>query len=131
MLAGIVEFTTATVAVYLAWQRTRPVERPTTRTIRWTGRTLVATYPLLALAYLTDRMGAFVEPVFFVCFSVMVLVELAEPDRDGLATRISALATDTRLAAHGTPGRAAAPETDRRGAPRPCGPGARTAPRLR
>ena len=81
VLAGIAEFTTATIAVYLAWQRTRPVERPTTRTIRWTGRALVAAYPLLAYAYLTDRLGAFVEPIFFVCFSVMVLVELLEPDR--------------------------------------------------
>jgi len=79
VLAGIVEFATATVAVYLAWQRTRAVERPTTRAVRWTGRTLVAAYPLLGLAYLTDRMGAFVEPVFFLSFSVMVLVELAEP----------------------------------------------------
>jgi len=26
-------------------------------------------YPLLAVAYLTDRFGAFVEPIFFVCFS--------------------------------------------------------------
>ena len=69
MLAGIVEFATATVAVYLAWQRTRPVERPTTRIVRWTGRTLVAAYPLLGYAYLTDRMGAFVEPIFFICFS--------------------------------------------------------------
>ena len=79
VLAGIVEFATATVAVYLAWQRTRPVERPTTRAIRWTGRTLVAAYPLLALAYLTDRLGAFVEPVFFVCFSVMVSSSWSSP----------------------------------------------------
>jgi hypothetical protein len=83
VLAGIVEFATATVAVYLAWQRTRPVERPTTRVIRWTGRALVGAYPLLGLAYLTDRMGAFVEPIFFVCFSVMAFVELAESDRGG------------------------------------------------
>jgi len=85
VLAGIVEFATATVAVYLAWQRTRAVERPTTRAVRWTGRTLVAAYPLLGLAYLTDRMGAFVEPVFFLSFSVMLLVELAEPDAGGTA----------------------------------------------
>jgi hypothetical protein len=83
VLAGIVEFATATVAVYLAWRRTRPVERPTTRVVRWTGRALVGAYPLLGLAYLTDRMGAFVEPIFFVCFSVMAFVELAEPDRGG------------------------------------------------
>jgi hypothetical protein len=79
--SGILEFTFATVAVYLAWQRTRSVERPTTRAVRWTGRTLVAAYPFLAIAYVTDRFGAFVEPVFFVCFSVMAAVELLEPDR--------------------------------------------------
>jgi hypothetical protein len=81
VVAGIVEYTTATVAVYLAWKRTRPRERPTTRTIRWTGRVLVGAYPLLGLAYLTDRLGLFVEPIFFVCFSFMAMVELLEPDR--------------------------------------------------
>jgi hypothetical protein len=81
VVAGILEFTFATVAVYLAWQRTRPRERLTTRTVRWTGRGLVVAYPFLAFAYLTDRFGAFIEPVFFVCFSVMVAAELLEPDR--------------------------------------------------
>ena len=86
VLAGIAEFVTLTVAVYLAWQRTRVRERPTTRVVRWTGRTLVVAYPLLGLAYLTDRMGAFVEPIFFVTFSAVVLVELFEPDRPARAT---------------------------------------------
>ena len=81
VVAGIVEFATATVAVYIAWQRTRAVERPVTRVVRWTGRTMVAAYPLLAWSYLTDRMGAFVEPVFFVAFTAMVLAELCETDR--------------------------------------------------
>ena len=102
VLAGIAEFFFATVAVYLAWQRTRPTERPTTRAFRWTGRTLVAAYPLLAFAYLTDRLGAFVEPVFFVCFSAIVLAELCEPAhgngppdpvRYSLAERLAAYAT--------------------------------------
>jgi hypothetical protein len=30
-------------------------------------------------AYLTDRLGVFVEPVFFACFSLVVAVELFEP----------------------------------------------------
>jgi hypothetical protein len=42
---------------------------------------LVVAYPLLAASYLTDRMGAFVEPVFFVCFSAMAAVELFERQR--------------------------------------------------
>jgi hypothetical protein len=36
---------------------------------------------LLGVAYLTDRFGAFIEPSFFVCFSVMVAMELVEPRR--------------------------------------------------
>ena len=102
VLAGIAEFATATVAVYLAWQRTQSVERPTTRTIRWTGRALVAAYPFLALAYLTDRMGAFVEPVFFVCFSVMAFVELAEPDRVGTHAPVGTVGTVAGAAGHRT-----------------------------
>ena len=125
VLAGIAEFTTATVAVYLAWQRTRPVDRPTTRTVRWTGRVLVASYPLLGVAYLTDRLGALVEPIFFVCFSVMVLVELLEPDH-GAAVAVDRQAeaggvrhSDDRLPEHlphpvGEPVTSAPTETDGR-----------------
>jgi len=79
--AGIAEFVFATVAVYLAWQRTRPEESAVTRTARWTARALVLAYPVLGFAYLTDHLGAFVEPIFFTCFSVMVVVELLESDR--------------------------------------------------
>jgi len=79
--AGIAEFVFGTVAVYLAWQRTRSQESPVTRAVRWTGRTMVIAYPLLGVAYLTDRFGAFVEPIFFTCFSVMVLTELVETVR--------------------------------------------------
>jgi hypothetical protein len=81
VLAGIAEFVFGTVAVYVAWQRTRPTESAITRTVRWTGRTLVIAYPFLAIAYITDHFGAFMEPVFFTCFSVMVAVELLEADR--------------------------------------------------
>ncbi len=81
VLAGIAEFAFGTVAVYRAWQRMRPKEDGLTRAVRWTGRVLVLAYPFLGIAYLTDRFGAFVEPVFFTCFSVMVVVELLETDR--------------------------------------------------
>jgi TRAP-type uncharacterized transport system fused permease subunit len=79
--AGIAEFLFGTVAVYMAWQRTRPTKSAVSRTVRWIGRVLVIAYPVLGFAYLTDRFGAFVEPVFFTCFSVMVAVELLEADR--------------------------------------------------
>jgi len=96
VFAGIAEFVFGTVAVYLAWQRTRPRESAETRAIRWTGRTMVIAYPLLAVAYLTDRFGAFVEPVFFACFSVMLLTELVE----GVGTTrvVGRPATSTALA---------------------------------
>ena len=38
VLAGIAEFAFGTVAVYMAWQRTRPKEYGLTRAVRWTGR---------------------------------------------------------------------------------------------
>lgn len=77
--AGIVEFAAATVAIVLACRRTAglPVLGELTR---WTARVLLVAYPLLGAAYLGDRLGAFVEPVFFVCFSGMVAIELFEPE---------------------------------------------------
>ena len=84
--AGIAEFVFGTVAVYLAWQRTRPKESAVTRTVRWNARMLVLAYPVLGFAYLTDHFGAFVEPIFFTCFSVMIAVELLESDRRTPAT---------------------------------------------
>ena len=75
--AGIVEFAAATLAIVLARRRTAglPVLGDLTR---WTASALVVAYPLLGVAYLSDRLGAFVEPVFFVCFSLMVAIELFE-----------------------------------------------------
>ena len=75
--AGIVEFASATLAIVLARRRTAglPVLGDLTR---WTASALLVAYPLLGVAYLSDRLGAFVEPVFFVCFSLMVAIELFE-----------------------------------------------------
>jgi hypothetical protein len=81
VVAGILEFAAATVAAYLGWQRTRAEGGPTARVFRGAGRMLVVAYPFLALAYLTDRFGAFVEPVFFVSFSALVVAELWEGNR--------------------------------------------------
>ena len=81
MAAGVVEFTTATVAIYLAWRRTRGQGTTEARAVEWVGRALLLAYPVLGFAYVTDRLGAFVEPVFFICFSAMVIVELVEPDQ--------------------------------------------------
>lgn len=78
VVAGIAEFAFATTAITKAWLRTRSSERPSSWVIQWIGRVLLLAYPLLAVTYLTDRYGAFVEPIFFMCFSLMVLVELFE-----------------------------------------------------
>jgi hypothetical protein len=38
----------------------------------------VIAYPLLGLAYLVSRLGGVIEGVFFIGFTVMVVVQLAE-----------------------------------------------------
>ena len=81
VISGVIEFATMTTAVYVAWQRTREDSGWVSRSIKGVGVAMLIGYPLLAVAYLTDRFGAFVEPIFFVCFSVMVAVELLEPRR--------------------------------------------------
>ena len=42
-------------------------------------RLLVVASPILAVAYVTDRAGSLIEPVFFVVFSATLLMELFEP----------------------------------------------------
>jgi hypothetical protein len=81
VLSGIIEFAMITTAIYLAWRRTRDERTLVATSIKWTGVALIVGYPLLAVAYLTDRFGSFIEPIFFICFSVMIFIELFEPRR--------------------------------------------------
>jgi hypothetical protein len=81
VFSGIIEFATMTTAVFLAWKRTRDDSGWVSRSVKGVGVAMLIGYPLLGVAYLTDRFGAFVEPIFFVCFSVMVAIELLEPRR--------------------------------------------------
>ena len=81
VISGIIEFAAMTTAVYVAWKRTREDSGWVATGVKATAITMLIGYPLLAVAYLTDRFGAFVEPIFFVCFSVMVAIELFEPRR--------------------------------------------------
>jgi hypothetical protein len=81
VISGIIEFATMTTAVYIAWQRTKENADWVARGVKAVVIAMLIGYPLLAVAYLTDRFGAFVEPIFFVCFSVMVAIELFEPRR--------------------------------------------------
>ena len=81
VISGIIEFATMTTAVYFARRRTKECPGWVSRSLKGVWIALLTGYPLLAVAYLTDEFGAFVEPIFFVCFSVMVVIELLEPRR--------------------------------------------------
>ncbi len=79
VVSGIAEFATLTAAAVIALRRTRHEGTLEARAYRAVVTTLAVGYPLLALVYLTDRLGTLVEPIFFVAFSAMVLTELFEP----------------------------------------------------
>lgn len=79
VLSGIAEFAFLTVAVIVAVRRTRGETTREAKAYRVILKVLIIGYPFLGLVYLTDRLGAFVEPVFFLSFSAMILVSLFEP----------------------------------------------------
>jgi hypothetical protein len=81
VISGIIEFAAMTTAVFLAWKRTRDDSGWVAKGVKATWLTMLIGYPLLAVAYITDRFGAFVEPIFFVSFCAMVFIELFEPRR--------------------------------------------------
>ena len=84
MAAGVVEFSTITVVVLLAVRRTRGTRSVPATVYRSALGAFAVAYPALAAAYLTNRLGAFVEPVFFVAFTAVILAELYEADRAGV-----------------------------------------------
>lgn len=79
--AGVVEFGGITAALAFAVYRTWRQRTAIARTYRRLAVAAVACYPLLGAAYLTNRLGAIVEGLFFVGFSVMVVAELIERTR--------------------------------------------------
>ena len=79
VIAGIVEFAGATTAAVLAWRRTRGRSGTLPVVARVVATVLAVGYPILAVSYLAGRLGAFVEPVFFLSFSAVVAAELAAP----------------------------------------------------
>jgi hypothetical protein len=83
VVSGIAEFATLTTAAVIALRRTRHEGTVEARAYSAVVGVLVVGYPLLALVYLTDRLGTLVEPIFFVAFSTMVLTEVFEPIRRG------------------------------------------------
>ena len=93
--AGITEFAFASIAVLVAYRRRETMAALVARVVRVTGLVLLVAYPLIVVAYLTDRYGAVVEPVFFVCFSAIVAVELFEAaPGQGNEGRTSCVAAD-------------------------------------
>jgi MFS family permease len=81
VFSGIIEFAAMTTAIYLAWKRTREHRDWVARTVKAIAVVGLIAYPVLGVAYLTDRFGSFIEPIFFICFSMMVAIELLEPRR--------------------------------------------------
>jgi len=93
MLSGVLEFATITAAVVLAVRRTRGQHTGSALVYRNVLHLFYIAYPLLALAYLTDRLGAFIEPVFFLSFTLVIITHLfqagvtEEETRSDLGTR--------------------------------------------
>jgi Protein of unknown function (DUF998) len=83
VVAGVAEFLAASGATLVAWRRTSGQPGWVARVVRATGVVLVVAYPLIGVSYLTDRLGALVEPLFFVSFSAVVAVELFESTGPG------------------------------------------------
>ena len=81
VVTGIAEFALVTGAAVIAMRRTRHDGSVESGIYRGVVGLLIVAYPLLGLVYLTDRLGLFVEPIFFVTFSLVFLTEVYEPIR--------------------------------------------------
>jgi hypothetical protein len=81
IVAGIVEFAGITAAAWFAFRRTRAERTNIAKAYRALVWAAVFGYPVLGVAYLSDRLGAVIEAAFFVGFTVMVLAELLERAR--------------------------------------------------
>ena len=78
IVAGVAEFFFLTVAAWLMFKRTRTSRDVTARSARAVIWILGFAYPALAVVYLADRFGAFVEPVFVLTFCAVVALEVFE-----------------------------------------------------
>ena len=93
MAAGIAEFACATVGVWLAARRCSESKDAYSRGFRLLLAVMLVSYPLLGVAYLADRLGALIEPVFFLTFTAMILLEITEPG-GGLVEAVAPRALD-------------------------------------
>lgn len=81
MVAGVIEFLCGSTALVVAARRDRYGGARAAALVRDVAALQLAAYPVLGVAYLANRFGGYVEPVFFVSFSVAVAAELfAVPD---------------------------------------------------
>jgi hypothetical protein len=83
IVAGILEFGAITVALVLAFHRTRGERGISARVYRDMVIAAAAAYPLLGAAYMLNSLGGAMEAVFFTGFTVMVLTELYERTSPG------------------------------------------------
>jgi len=81
IVAGIFEFGAVTLALALAYRRTRGQRSRAAVVYRIVGKVALPAYLLLGAAYLFNIWGGVMEAVFFVGFTTVVLLELFErPD---------------------------------------------------
>jgi hypothetical protein len=80
LVVGTGEFAFAVVAMLIAAKRTRHQRTPEGRVYVGLFAGLVVVGPLLGLAYLTDRLGALLEPWYFLGLTMLMLTELVEPN---------------------------------------------------
>jgi len=76
--AGLLEFGGITVALLLAFARTRGEQGAPARVYRGVTMAAVVAYPLLGAAYLLNVLGGVMEAVFFAGFTIIVLTQLVE-----------------------------------------------------
>lgn len=86
--AGVIEFASITLALLLALRRTRGDRTKTAWSYRGLAAAAVLAYPMLGVAYLANRLGGVAEAVFFVGFTVLVVVQLAERLRPSGGSRL-------------------------------------------
>lgn len=76
--SGVIEFAGITLALWLAIRRTHGQRTRTAAGYRVLGWAAVIGYPVLGLSYLFNVYGGIIEAVFFMGFTAMVLLQLAE-----------------------------------------------------
>jgi hypothetical protein len=78
IVAGIIEFGSITIALYIARKRTRNQKTQTAKAYSILAKAALIGYPLLILAYLTNFLGGFIEMFFFLAFTMITITQLWE-----------------------------------------------------